>query len=242
MPGFCTRRLMALLVCLSACGLLADTARALLTSYDSRSAFIAAVPDATVQTYDGVFSDTLIPNGTAYEGVTYTLAAGVDGVLTDLNYTSTGQFSLAANLPGNNYGFLVGSITLTFDRPMNAFAIDPFATSQLDAKFSATTDSGETAYSVYDPFVSHYYPPPIDRTYDFGHFIGFTSDLAFSTVTVRFTADIDDQNLAYSLDTLRYREAPAAQPVPEPATAMGVALAVGALAAGIARRQRRHRA
>ena len=194
------------------------SADAALVTFTSRSAFDATYAGSVRENWDGFANGTVIPNGSTVTGITYDSSAG------DTQVTSTFLYSTLPNTLGlAPDGFFIpgDTITFTFDAPVLAFGIDISTGSLQDGAYTATTNLGEVAASVYDPFPNS----------SFGQFIGFSSDLAFLSVTITTT----DNDFGYVLDTLRAVNAPAN--VPEPGSLALAAFAL--LGLGAAARARR---
>jgi hypothetical protein len=170
--------------------LIAAQAQANIFVIDSRAAFIAAFPSATVEGWDAdPFTDGYaITNGSTVNGVTYQSTYG-DALVTDKFAVSTTPNGLGQNIDG--YFYPQDSITFSFTKPIRAFGIDINAISQQGGTFKATTSQGFVS-SVFDPF-------PDKGT---GQFVGFTSDVDIYWVTIGLT-DPDSLN-SYTLDTMRY--------------------------------------
>ena len=192
---------------------------AALTTYTSRAAFDAAFAGSVRENWDGFAAGTIIANGSSANGITYSSSSG--------NALVTGQFfetSSPNGLGNTTHGYFESNegITFTFSAPVMAFGIDfnTFATAA--GAYTATTNLGEVAGSVFDPF----------PTLSTGEFLGFSSDLAFTSVTI---SNISGES--YTLDTLRAVNAPGN--VPEPGSLALAAFALLSLGAATRARHRK---
>jgi hypothetical protein len=173
-------------------------ASATVVSYANRATFDAAFPAPTIfEGWDSFASGTQILDGATVNGILYNSNAGGAEVLGGGYYNTTPPNSLTRINNGSGFEF-AQTITFTFGGSMQAFGIDfnTFATGA--GAFKATTDQGEIALSNFDPF------PSIST----GQFLGFSTDVAFSSVTIEHNINTNP----FALDSLR------AEAVPEPCT------------------------
>lgn len=199
------------------------SAEAALVSFASRAAFDSAFPASVVESWDTYANGTIFLDGTTTNGITYNSSAG-NAVVTSSFFNTTEPFSLGDTATG--FFNSSDSITFTFAAPMMAFGIDLNTFANTAGAYLATTNTAEVGGSVFDPF-------PTRST---GQFLGFSSDIAFTSVTVSGTGVNP-----FSLDSLRaVAAAPVGggSPIPEPSTALfGLAL-VGMISASRRRGQR----
>ena len=198
-----------------AAALFAGAAQATVVSYASRSAYNTAITSdaslvASVETWDSYPAGTIMTNqnGIQYSTTRGALKVGCGGLAT----SGTCGLDVFVNGGGNPI-FASDILTFTFAAPTLAFAIDFNTFANTVGAYVATTNLGDVVGSVFNAF-------PGAAT---GEFLGFRSDMAFSSVTLRgASANI----AAYGLDTLRYARA-VATPVPEPTTfaLLGIGLA-----------------
>ena len=195
--------------------LMASSAQAAIITFANRAAFDAAFPGALIENWDGFASGTVFTNGTGANGITYNSSAG-NAVTTNAFLQST----LPNTLGRTGTGFFLGTdtITFTFASAITAFGIDISTADQASGSVRATTNLGDVANSVFNPFPGS----------TFGQFVGFSSTTPSTSVTIAGNT----ANFGFTLDTLR--RVPAAS-VPEPATL--VLLGGGLLAAGVRRRR-----
>ena len=123
-------------------------------------------------------------------------------------------------------GFFLQEETATFlfSSAITAFAIDINTFAPANGAYQATLNTGDVVNSIFEVF-------PSTAT---GQFLGFTSDSAFTQVTIAAIS-----GYSYTLDTLVYGDASAVAPVPEPATTLliGTGL-VGLVGARIRRKKK----
>jgi hypothetical protein len=177
-----------------ACLLLAaPAAHATTISFADRTAFDSAFPSEQTEGWDTYAAGTTIANGSTLNGITYSSSDG-SSVVTSSFLTSSSPNGLGETTNGF---FVVGdSITFSFATSRSAFGIDINTFETAAGAYTATTNLGDVAGSVFDPFPG----------FGTGEFIGFSTDNPFSSVTITgLTAQ------PYTLDTLRDVAA-----VPEP--------------------------
>ena len=181
----------------------AQQAQATIMLFD-RATFQLAVSGllVTQQNFDSLPLATL---ATDAGGVTYSASGGTPVVTATFGTTTSPN-----GLGSTSLGFFGGTETASFlfPTPITAFAIDINTFDAISGGYSATLGIGDIALSVFDPFFTGG-----GLT---GQFLGFTSDVAFSSVTVSAT-----NGVVYTLDTLVYGDADAIVDtgnVPTPAT------------------------
>jgi hypothetical protein len=166
----------------------------------------------TVEAWDTYAPDTIFPNGTTVNGITYNVSFGQAIVLnTGVNLTSP---NLLFETPGPGFQPLHDTYTFGFPNPIVAFGITFSSTVAVNnGDYLLTTNLGDVVSSFFDPL----YPgSPI------GQFAGFISDTPFTSVTVSSTA-----NALYGMDNLVYgRTRAAALPEPSMLSLLGMLLGV----------------
>ncbi|WP_435012007.1 PEP-CTERM sorting domain-containing protein (plasmid) [Tundrisphaera lichenicola] len=168
-----------------------------------------------------------IPVGTVLRtlsGITYVASNGRP-IVTDSFLTSTPPNGLGSTSSGFFGNF--ESASFTFASSITAFAIDINTFAPSSGDFTVTLDTGDVVRSTISTF-------PNSST---GQFVGFTSDTAFNSLTIRTSPDPNTGlRYSYTLDSLFYGSA-SAFTVPEPSslTLCGVAGLVGLI---FARRRR----
>ena len=163
-------------------------AHALLVTYASRASFDTAFPASVVETWDGYAAGTTFADGTVAGGITYSTPAA-DARVQNVFFFTTGPNTLATT-----DGFLGfgpdNPVTFKFSGLLSAFGIDISTFNRLSGSYVATTDTGETALSSFDPF-------PV---FGAGHFLGFSSNIAFDEVTIATATPVTAR---FVLDTMR---------------------------------------
>lgn len=186
----------------------ASAAQAAIVSYGSRAAFDAAFPGAAVEGWDGYGTGTIFPNGSSSAGIAYNSSSG-DAIVTAVFLPSTPPNGLGNTTLG--YFGSSDTMTFTFASPVSAFGIDINTFATADGAYSATTSLADIVDSVFDPFGGG----------GTGQFVGFSSNLPFTSVTIAPTA-----GFSYTLDTLRD------VPLPEPGSLSLLATCLAGLFAG----------
>jgi hypothetical protein len=199
----------------------AAASAATITTYD-RANFQAALSGGTIsgQNFDSIPVGTIL--GTL-DGVTYG-ASGGDPVVTNSFLTTTPPNGLGST----SLGYFVAneSATFGFSTAITAFAIDINTFAPTAGDYIVTLNLGDVVQSKFDVF-------PGTAT---GQFVGFTSDVAFDSVTISAVVDPNTGfAYPYTLDSLVYGNASAVT-VPEPSSL--ILSGIGGLAAfGLSRRR-----
>ena len=180
--------------------LVIDDAAALITPYANRAAFDATFPGSIYEPWDSYANGTTFPNGSTTNGITYQTNS-TQSVVTNVFRVTTSPNGLGLTDPG--FFTSVDSVTFTFDVPLMAFGIDVNTFANNAGAYTATLNLGDVIPSVFDAFPG----------FNTGEFIGFESDIAFSSVTIAAA----QTNLTYTLDTLR-RVVATPVSVPEPSS------------------------
>jgi hypothetical protein len=187
-------------------------------SYTTRTAFDAAFPGATRETWDEFANGTVFANGSTVNGITYNSSNG-NALVTNGFLTTTPPNGLGETT--NGFFLASDTIKFTFSRPLTAFGID---INTFDASatggYRATLSNGDTAPSFFDPFPG----------FTTGQFLGFSDATPFTSVTISAPG-----GFSFTLDTLRSQAAA----VPEPSGLALFGLAI--LGASVARARRRRR-
>ncbi|MEO5960039.1 MAG: VPDSG-CTERM sorting domain-containing protein, partial [Opitutaceae bacterium] len=157
------------------------------TAFASRTAFDTTFSAALIENWDSYPAGTTVANGSALNGITYNSSAGV-AIVTSAFLPSTAPNALGRTPTG--FFFPTDTITFTFGTPILAFGIDISTAETSGAVFQLTTNTGEVTNSVFDPFPG----------FRFGQFAGFSSNVAFTSVTVSSSSVA----FGHALDTLRY--------------------------------------
>jgi hypothetical protein len=186
---------------------LALDAGATTITFTSSAAFFAALAGGTVttETYEGLPLNSIIPDGTTVDNITYnSFPAGADGRVTN-QFGAIGTQSLALFRPAGGSQFFLANegMTVTFPFAVNSVAIffnvgpSPVNTLQV---LTAVGNAGNGP--VYDQTTLY--------------FVGLISDSAtFNSATFQGVTGI---TTGFNLDNLSYGNAVAAAAVPEPTT------------------------
>lgn len=129
-----------------------------------------------------------------------------DLVVTDRYLTTTGENGLGSGL-SRQYFKPKQRITITFDTPVTAFAIDINTFGKKNGLFRAKLDNGDVVRSVFAPF-----PGVNSRGEEIttGQYLSYVSDTAISSFTI-FTRG----SRTFNLDSLVYSRV---APIPVPAS------------------------
>jgi hypothetical protein len=175
-------------------------ADAAIVTFPNRIAFDATFPTALIENWDSFAVGTMFANGSTVNGITYNSSTGV-ATVDDSFFPTTPPNSLGR--PNGGLFFFSDGDTMTFGfpTPIIAFGIDINTFETLPGGYTATTNLGDVAPSVFDPF------PGLTT----GQFIGFVSDTPFTSLTI---AEVNDES--YTLDTLRHVPAAVDGAIPEP--------------------------
>jgi hypothetical protein len=191
-------RRISLVACIVIC--VASSARGSIMTFASRAAFDAANPTAIIENWDAFAAGTTFANGSTVNGITYNSSTMV-AVVTNAFVTSTSPNGLGRT--PINFFDNGDTITFTFTTPVTAFGIDINTFATAAGSYTATTNLGDVALSVFDPFPS--------APFGTGQFVGFTSDTPFASVTI---AEVT--GFTYTLDTLRRVPSGSTGAIPEP--------------------------
>jgi hypothetical protein len=183
------------------------------TVYTSSSKFFDAVANAhsTIENYEGIPINTLIPPGSTLDGITYvSFPAGAQGRIDNL-YNHFGNAGLSLKRGFNNTGyFLPGdSFTVSFPEPVSIFGI----------YFNVSKSPGGSLY-VNTPAGNVKTGGPVYDTSTF-YFAGLVSDTLFSSATIGGTGNLGS---GFNVDNLVVGIF-----VPEPSTIMLLAIALPGL-------------
>jgi hypothetical protein len=202
---------------LTALTLVGTTGRASTVTYDSSVSFFRDISSARVirtEDWDRYAPRTILNNGTTLNGITYQATTGYSRVV------NTGQSLSPPNNLFYDGGFnpLRDTRTFRFSRPVDFFGIFVVSTFAInDGDFYATTNRGDMASSVYNPF----FPGNLVN------FIGLKTDRPFRSVEI--SANV---NAGYGLDDMyfgRFRGGGTPAPIPIPATLSLLLAGVGVL-------------
>ena len=183
-----------------------------ITSFGSRAAFDAAFPGSIYETWHSFAPGTVFLNGSTVHGITYQTNSAENALVTDQFVTTTPFNGLGET--GNGFLSATDSVPFTFSFAITAFGIDINTFADNDGAYTATSNLGDIALSVFDPFPD----------FSTGEFVGFASALPFTSVTIGALETAE----SYTLDTLRLVVfQPVPPPLPEPTS---IALVVIGLA------------
>ncbi len=184
--------------------------------FPDRIAFDAAFPGATHENWDTYANDTVIPNGSTLNGITYNTNSLKSAIVTNDYPTTTPPNGLGET--GAGFFTSADTIKFSFPSPLSAFGIDINTGSKKIGAYTADLSNGDQIPSFFDPF-------PGSGT---GEFIGISDPTPFSSVTITNHSAFHD-----TLDTLRYVGAV----VPEPSTIALIIVGLMGIAALTLRRR-----
>jgi len=199
--------------------LAAHDAKAAPVIFTSRTTFDAAAPGTSTITFGTTAA--ALANSLTYSGVTF--AGGTDyqvEVIDGTNVGAPGNFVLTSNT--NTAGAMGPNIVITPPANTTAFGFD------IKSSNSALGSIGTGSYQI---FVNGTPVATVTPTYTSFSFIGFTSDVPITSITIQALTGGDPV-----LDNFTF--GPAATETPEPATMLLLGSGLAGLAA-LARRRRR---
>jgi hypothetical protein len=186
---------------------------------------LEAAPRFT-ETFEALPTDTIISAGTVLNGITYESFKGPLAGRIDSNFSRFGGASLAAERDGN-------LDTIDFFNPKESFSVS-FATPvyAVGIFFNASPTQNNSDFYIKTP-VGIAATGGDSSNYDLGTFFfaGLISDTPFTTAT--FGAQ--SSGSSYNVDNLTYALHP--EPIPEPTTILGSAIALGI----ISTKRKRHK-
>ena len=233
-----TRRFRSLLTVVAALSLWGVTlpSYAVTLTFTNSAAFLAGLPGpASTLDFDGLPVGTLVPSGSALNGVTFTYAiidgfgGQLDMAVVDDFATTSGSQSLGLNDPGNFNRFLAGDdFDLGFAAPVRALGVF-FTTSDslVAGDLQLMTSVGTTLNSATAQFLL--------ADGGFAYFLGLTSTDAFINAQIRFAPEAVETFL-FTVDDITTSAAVA----PEPGTLL--LLGTGLIVVGRRIRRERNRA
>jgi hypothetical protein len=193
--------------------LTAAPTQATVVEYSGRAAYEASWGTSFLESWDEFSSGTTFGNGSTVNGITYNYIPYIVNTYparTDVTFQVTSLYAYTTspntlglspisdpNTGGPDY-FTYDGVQFVFSKPIKAFGIDISTFAPSDSTFMATTNQGEVAYSVFDPFSG----------YSQGQFLGFASDVPFTSVSITYNLTnpnilVDGYAYGWTLDTMR---------------------------------------
>lgn len=173
---------------------------------DSSSFYAALSTTSNISSFDNVDSDTPIPNGGQFDGITYDLSSGRDLIVTD-NFETTSRLNYLGADDGFANEFLSGEeLFLSFGRMVQAFGL--FIIGSPDSIFASDLQLVGGGLSVFNALT------PEATLGDGGEvfFLGIINESGFDSARLNSFGDTTDPFFAFNIDDVSVAE------IPEPNT------------------------